>query len=382
MAYLFMLMLVLFVLPLANGWSFAIPQLPSECTPFNISFSGGVPPYEFTFLRLASLDATLPFAEWGNGTALSMNATSSPAEWLLPWRAGDFFLVVGSDATGFGTGGTSQVISMSASSTADSGACLEDSTNSTYLDHVLSWSGGVSQCAYMTTMLTGVQSPVSVAVIVVGGIAGESFRGDNSALVAVNSSTDAAGVLLAWYMNVAAGDDVAFYVEDANGPLFVSPLMTVQPGSLACLDGTVTSSEALGTTAATAEATGTAVESTATGPIEATGTADTVTGSAAPTVAAGSGSQGTTSSATSSSSGPNIGAIVGGVLGGLAGIIAIVALVMFLMHHYNRNQRLLRRRMYGIAAYGRSQPSPPTPRSLEGEVRLKEMGTEGKESVL
>jgi len=361
MAHLVVLALAL-ALPLARGWSFELSADPTECDPLSISFSGGVPPYQFTFLRLASLNATLPFGDWGNGTAISVNTTNSPLPFTLPWEAGDNVMIVGSDASGFGTGGTSAPLQILPTPSGDPNSCTPDSANSDFLKEVVQFSGSVSQCGLMTAVFTNVTNPVSVAVAVAGGVAGESFRGDTSSL-GNSTQPEGEGILLAWYMTVSAGDQITFYASDANGPIFVSPLMTVAAGSTGCLDITVSSSDAFPT----------ATESTAQG----AATSET-TAAAVPT----SGSSGDTSSgsASSSSSGPNIGAIVGGVLGGIAGIIAIVALVMLGMHKYNRHQRLLRRQTYGIAAYSRGQPSPPTPRSLEGEVRLKEMGTEGKQS--
>jgi len=371
MARLALLALVLFGLPSTWGWKFSLSTTPAQCTPFSISFSGGVPPYQFTILRLASLDGSLPMDQWGNGSAIVMNFTASPAEWGdLPWRADDPIVVVGSDATGFGTGGTSDVLTIGDNPASDSDSCIQESTNSSYVDNVISWNGAVAQCGVMSAVFTGVQNPVSVAVVVPGGVDGESYVNDTSALGAVNVS--ATGIELAWYMTVSAGDQAAFFAFDSNGPLFVSTLFTVQPGPLACLDYLISTTEwSSATETSSSEATATAEATTTPG------------SSTAPT--AGAGSEGNTGSTTSGgSSGPNIGAIVGGVVGGVGGIILITGIVMYIMHRYNRHQLLLRRQTYGIAAYSRSRPtpSPPTPRSLEGEVRLKDLGKEAGQSAI
>ncbi|KZO99106.1 hypothetical protein CALVIDRAFT_534642 [Calocera viscosa TUFC12733] len=348
MPLLFVLCLAL-GLPVAHSWNFTIDTPPSECEPFSLSFAGGEAPYQFTFLRLPSLNSSVSVDGWGAGHALVMNETASPASITLPWAAGDPFVLIGSDATGFGTGGTTPVLGMAASQLpADSGEnCLEDSTNNTYVDHIVAWNGGAVQCGLMSMVLTGVQSPLSLAVVIPGG---PSTRYDDPN--PSNTSTpEGMGILIAWYLTVPAGDDVFFFAEDGNGPLFVSTLMTVGAGSGTCFN----------------DPESTSVLTNPGGPLETATTGSAATPTDVP-VGSGSDSGGTGGGSNTA----KIGAIVGGVVGGLLFIVGVAALVMFLMHRHNRRQRLLRQQTYGIAAYG---PTRPVPAAVEGgEVVLKEMG--------
>ncbi|KZO99117.1 hypothetical protein CALVIDRAFT_561522 [Calocera viscosa TUFC12733] len=316
--------------PTTHSWIFTIVTPPSECEPFSPSFAGGEAPNQFTFLRLLSINSSVSVDGWGAGHALVMNEMTSPASIILPWAAGGPFVLVGSDATGFGTGGTMPVLGMGASQLpADSGEnCLEDSSNKDLRG---------PYCRNRPSLL----------VVVPGG---SSIRYDNHS----PSNTSAPlgmGILIAWYLTVPAGDDVFLFAEDGNSPLFVSTLMTVGAGSGTCFN----------------DPESTSVLTNPGGPLETATTGPAATPTDVPV---GSGTDSSTSGTWNAS---KIGAIVGGVVGGLLFIVGVAALVMFLMHRHNRHQRLLRQQTYDIAAYG---PTRPVPASVEGrEVILKDMGT-------
>ncbi|KZT50193.1 hypothetical protein CALCODRAFT_522078 [Calocera cornea HHB12733] len=320
-------------LPTAHSWTLSLPSPPAACEPFQLTFSGGVAPYQFTFLRLPSQNASLPLDQWGAGHAIIVNETTSPASVTLPWAANDPFVVIGSDATGFATGGTTPVMNMQSSDlAADSNAsCLQDSTNNTYVQHVQSLTtGGMQMCERMSGVFTDVKSPVSVSLVVPDG---SSMRYSSA------SVSQATTVDFSWYLTVPADNHMFFFVEDGNGPLFVSTLYSV-------VTGASTSCPQLAVTGGLLPAT--------TGPLPMA-TAEPVSPNWAPG---------------GSSQGPKTGAIVGGVIGGLVFVAAIAGLVMFMMHRYNWNQRLLREQAYGIAAYG---PAGPTMPVIEGGVDSKKL---------
>ncbi|EJU01462.1 hypothetical protein DACRYDRAFT_108012 [Dacryopinax primogenitus] len=334
-------------LPLAWAWTFTPSSSPTECSLFSISFEGGEAPFQFTFLRPASLDPSLPVDQWGPGWALVFNATSSPAEWILPWHVGDPILIVGSDATGFGTGGTSSLLTVSANSSSSMTSCLTNSANSSYAQHVTQWNGQVSECGLMSTVLTDVQDPINLAIVIAGGY---SFIYNNETVLGPSdASTNANGedVELLWYMSALAGENVTFFGKDADGPLFVSPLMTIQPGNSDCLN------------------TGSAIPNVdGPGPL-VTGTAGWSAEPVATSV------QGVSDSSTFGlTPATRVGAIIGGVVGGILVTIGIMALVMYVMRRYNRQRRLLRLKSSAIVAYA--------PRNLEsigidGPVDLTEL---------
>ncbi|EJU01461.1 hypothetical protein DACRYDRAFT_22591 [Dacryopinax primogenitus] len=218
--------------------------------------------------------------------------------------------MVGSDSTGFASGGTSDVYIVQPSPSNDN-SCVQSSTNSSYLVTVPQWTDPPIQCGQMLSAFQSIQWPPQIKVIIPGG---ESSVVESPQV----NSTDTTAALLFWNMTVPAGTNVVYVVEDANGPLFVSGLRTVQAGSSACIqDG--------------------AYSSTAGPPAGALSTIPP-------------------SSLSSSGGHTNAGAIAGGVIGGIIGLILLIALVMFLMRRYNQRKMLARRQTIGLVAYAATRP--------------------------
>jgi len=249
---------------------------------------------------------------------------------VIPFAAGRSLVIVASDATGFGSGGTSDVyvVQPSAAGVDD---CVVTYNNDTYLEMVPLWTATPYQCGPMLGVFNGAAPPIRTAVIVPGG---QSFVVSNAVYQNISGmGLGTAGEL--WNMTVPQGTEFLYYVSDANGLLFVSGLETVLAGSTTCYDDP--NQEVYSSTA---------------GP--AAGAISTST--PAPSTSSGSGTS-------------NAGAIAGGVVGGLAGLVAMVAVVMFAMHRYNRRKRLLRRQTIGLVSYANTKP----PR-LDGDSWGKDKG--------
>ncbi|EJU01464.1 hypothetical protein DACRYDRAFT_22593 [Dacryopinax primogenitus] len=322
----------------ALGWSWEADTYPTQCAPLEINItSPGVPPYDFTFYRLAGYD--LPFPQWGNGSVWNFTLPLSDvpgqvlADYILPWAAGSPLLIVGSDATGFASGGTSQVFTI-AQSTGNETSCLfGQENNTTYLTTVPAWTEPVTQCGNMTIVLDNVALPVTIEVLVPGG---DSFVTSTGNLQYPTTSPGNEGwaVMHTWMMNLTQGTNVAFQVSDANGPIFTSALVSVQNGNDTCLAGYVPPSSGL-------------------------------------------------------SGGTNkTGAIVGGVIGGLVGAFAVAAFILFGVHRYNRRKLILRRQTIGLTAYSPTKPERLSRDTWPGRYRddpeeeLTDRAREGPEDKL
>jgi len=304
---------LLAALPLALGqasWNFTLSSTPTQCELLTVTYSGGVPPHTFTFYNLSAPGGN--WTDWYDGGAATLspdgtstgeNGTQTGSDIVLPFGENSSVVVVGSDATGFATGGTSIVYTV-LPSPSDNSTCVVSHSNLNYLTNLVAFTNPPVECGVNGGLFYDVAFPVVVDVVIPGG---ESFLIDTSPLNSTwtNDSTTPGDVyLLAWAMEVPAGTELFYSISDAQGHLgVVSGLETVQPGNTtACL--------ANGTYAAT--------------PAPYAGAVST-----APA----------TDSSGSGSSGPNVGAIVGGVVGGIAGLILLLAVGAFLLRRYNKKKR-------------------------------------------
>ncbi|KZT50192.1 hypothetical protein CALCODRAFT_488891 [Calocera cornea HHB12733] len=292
----------------AWGWSFTLENYPTQCTALTWSWSGGTAPHSFSLIALSGINAS--FSSWTTGTVAEIAAdqacgTDDTCSIEFQWPAGTPVVIVGSDAEGFGTGGTSDVYTVQPSSV---DSCVSSTTNSSYYATVPAWSDPPAQCMQMLSGFHGIAWPPEIKVIIPGG--------ESSVVESPQIQDNTTAALLFWNMTVPAGTNVAYVVEDANGPLFVSSLRTVGAGSSACIQGGAYSS----------------------------------------TAAPAAGALSTSPPATSSSGHSSTGAIAGGVVGGVAGLVLLVALTMFIMRRYNRRKMLARRQTIGLVAYAATRP--------------------------
>ncbi|KZT54958.1 hypothetical protein CALCODRAFT_499142 [Calocera cornea HHB12733] len=292
----------------ALAWSFDVQTYPTQCAPLQLNVTGGTAPYVFTFYRLAGIDT--PFSAWANGSVWNTTLPSSDVageidDFILPWTAGTEMVIVGSDATGFATGGTTPVYSVAASSSNETGCLIAQSANTTYLSRVPAWSEPPTECGIMEAIFYGVTLPATVSVIVPGG---DSFYTDTGSLQYPTppSGQDGWGVEHTWWMNLTEGTNVVFQVSDANGPIFTSALVSVAAGNDTCLPGYVPPSSPSGS----------------------------------------SGSSGKSKT----------GAIAGGIIGGLAAAALAAVVVLFGLRYYNRRRRLQKRQTIGLTAYAATKP--------------------------
>ncbi|KZO99104.1 hypothetical protein CALVIDRAFT_403072 [Calocera viscosa TUFC12733] len=336
---------VLAAAPLAaRGWNFTISRYPTQCASLTLSWSGGVAPHTFTFLSLAGIGTN--FSDWASGGRVDIIPDQEGAvvnDFGLPFAAGAPMVVVGSDAEGWSSGGTSDVYTVQPSETGDS-SCLTDYNSDAYLELVPFWGPDPPQeCAMMTSVFYQVSLPVEIQVIIPGG---ESFVVVSPE---VNSTNNTDGFdpptmySLYWQMAVPEQTDIAYLVSDADGQLFVSGLSTVGAGNSSCLDDgmfTVTAAPAAGAVA--------------------------------------------TSVADKSSGGVNVGAIVGGVVGGVGGLVLLVGLGAFLLHRYNRQKRQEKlKRNIKLLSYPASQKPRLEGIDKEGWVKMEDPGVDWeREEVL
>ncbi|KZT54488.1 hypothetical protein CALCODRAFT_499830 [Calocera cornea HHB12733] len=348
-----------------HSWTFAhSPAVPRQCTPITITPSGGSPPYQFSILRVAGNVPDLPVAQWGNGSAIVANTTSTYTT-TLPWAQQDIIVIIGSDSTGFASGGTTAILPVQPSSNNDA-SCLAETTNTTFNSHIVSWEGSTAMCGQMNAVINNVANPYSVAIVVPGG---QTYKEVSS-----SQASSQAGTSLSWTITVPQFDPVVFFAADQNGPLFVSPLIWVDSSDNgSCLAGLPAATETnppieISTSGSAPSETSAPLDISTSGggATESVGTAD----GPLPTQDGSSGSSGSSSSSSS-----NKGAIAGGVVGGIVGLLVVGGIVMFLMRQYNRHHIITRRQTFGIARYG---PGRPTPALEDDEVRLRAMGGDSK----
>jgi len=301
---------LLALIPSTFGWSFTLSSYPTQCQPLTWTWSGGTAPHNFSLIALSGINTT--FSSWTSGTVAEIAAeevcgANNLCGIEFQWPAGTPLVIVGSDAEGFGTGGTSDVYTVQSSSDA---ACVQSVSNSSYYVTVPAWSDPPAQCAQMLSGFHGIAWPPEIKVIIPGG--------ESSVVESPQIESNTTAAVLFWNMTVPQGTNVAYVVEDANGPLFVSALRTVGPGSSACIaDGAYSST---------------------------IGPAAGALSTAAPVTS------------TPSSGHSSTGAIAGGVVGGVVGLIVLIGLVMFLMRRYNRRKMLARRQTIGLVSYAATRP--------------------------
>jgi len=237
---------IAFFVSTALGWPLSIGVRPDDCA-IVYAMSGGTPPYTITFLHTPDLpqNAAANLSLWGSaGAGISLDFsgaspsgfTSSPDVMYTP------MVVVGSDATGFGTGGTSEAFTVQIPSYPN--CSMQPPTNNTdYLSFVQSFSTNIIECGNVTAQLNASfpgGNPDGMYVDTIVPL-GQSYR------TFVN--TLATNGTVSWPVTVSAGTNILFAFSVAlpgtGGPFFVTPLLTVQRGNASCqttgtISGTLT----------------------------------------------------------------------------------------------------------------------------------------------
>ncbi|KZT54956.1 hypothetical protein CALCODRAFT_499141 [Calocera cornea HHB12733] len=232
----------------AHAWSFSIERQPETCIGIIISWSDGVPPWTFTFLHppAASSDMT-NLSTWSTGASVTYTEQKAyPASvggMGMGISQAEFtpLIVVGSDGTGFGSGGTSQVIEVLPEQAPFLPGCATTPpNNATFPSYLKSFDfSSVTTCGTVTATHNGsLSGTINVDTIVP---LGQSFR------TTLNAS---ASNMLTWYLPTTAGTNVSFAFSTPGAvfgaSLVVTPLMTVQQGVGNCgASGTLSSATAL-----------------------------------------------------------------------------------------------------------------------------------------
>ncbi|KAH7871785.1 uncharacterized protein C8R40DRAFT_1054050 [Lentinula edodes] len=293
-------LLLLELLPLTAAFSWTFQSAPTQCQNLSISISGGgTPPYSVLIIPSGST----PFT---NGTEvrkiISQQFSSNSVSFQLAYPAESQLVAVVSDATGFGTGGTSaeaEVVSSSDSS------CI-DASKSVVPDWYLNLdpSNQLVQCT--ATRIWWTESNVSGTPFFFGVIpGGDSFVIPESN---VNTTSDT-GTGFSWTPNVREGTTMHIVGNDNNGNgTGGSSRLTVGQNlqnDNSCLNNNSPSS-----------------------------TAGTPAGGSYPTDTSGDSSGGS-----STTSNTNVGAIVGGVVGGVLGLLALLLTFYFIRRRTRQNRK-------------------------------------------
>ncbi|KAH7913021.1 hypothetical protein BJ138DRAFT_1003301 [Hygrophoropsis aurantiaca] len=263
------------LISLAHAFSVTVSQ-PTQCDDLTVSWTGGQPPFEILLTPVYNypMNKTVPSSSFSN----NQGSYTIPQ---LPFPSKTKFLLTMSDATGFGTGGTSDVLTVG-----DSVGNVNCNTTAVSVAFTFDLNTALQQCQPFT--FSGYNNAVQPVTITASGLIplGDSFV----VYPPVNQ-----GASYSWKADVAAGTSILFLMSDANGGQGgSSDLLPVQLSSDAtCLTGSYPSS----------------------------------TASSAPS----STSSATSPSSTSGSSTTSIGAIAGTVIGCLVALAALVTLGLFFL---------------------------------------------------
>lgn len=243
-----------------RGWGFTA-QLSNACLGVDVSWSGGTPPYTFTLISTPNVTTSNfnNISSWASGVGITYvldqayPASTGGANLCITTGDTNPLVVVGSDAAGFGSGGTSEVFSEVSDLPQRTPPSTRNSTrNDTgYLSFLQQFSTNVTACGTVTAQInasfTNAPSNVNGSLahmVYIDTIVplGQSYR--------TSFNTSATNVTtISWPITVSAGTTVAFALgvptTDQNlwdEVQFVTPLVTVQPGNTSCqASGTLSS---------------------------------------------------------------------------------------------------------------------------------------------
>jgi len=286
------------------GFSFTINNTPEQCQNLSISITGsGQSPYRASFIPFGPSPLSnnvevrkildLPFN--GNSTSLSFQ---------LPYPENSLFVVVVSDSSGFGTGGTSGAAEVQSGSSDSS--CLGTTQVSPAFSFSTDPANQLVQCSSIRIFWdpTTVQGLVNFFGIIPGG---NSFQINQGTVTTAPNE----GLGFNWDTPIRIGTTIILAGGDARGFGSAGSIQqNVQQGSAVnntCLDSTSPSS-----------------------------TPGSPAGGAYPTSSSGAGTGGNNSGSRGGSNDKsggttNVGAIVGGAVGGIVAIIVGLLVGLFFM---------------------------------------------------
>ncbi|OCH96068.1 hypothetical protein OBBRIDRAFT_787521 [Obba rivulosa] len=301
---------LLYLCSSANAANFTFSYgAPTQCDPFEVSWTGGNPPFELTLIPVFGRPETfqIPSSSFSNG--------QGSYSVQVPFASNKTMLVTMSDASGFASGGTTNVLTV--------GPPVGNSNCNTTMptvDFFFDTDSALTQCrTYIFSDYVGAVQPVTVYGLIP---AGDSF------ILNAPSGQDSFN----WTADLPAMTDVLFIMTDSKGR---------QGGS--------TQIDTVGMSDTSACLTGNYPTSVANPPSASTSSTSSASASSS-SAASNSGSNSKDSSGTSGAT------IAGAVIGSLLGIAVAASLVIFFM----RKRRTRTGQYYddeGVYAY---RPTPTT----------------------
>ncbi|KII87601.1 hypothetical protein PLICRDRAFT_111857 [Plicaturopsis crispa FD-325 SS-3] len=295
------------------GFSFSITSTPQQCQNLSLSISGsgGQAPYSVVVIPFGP--SPLPNnIEARRITNTNFTGSSTDVSFQLKYPTNSQFVAVVSDATGFGTGGTSVAATVLSS---NDSSCFDASTNVSP-DFVFSIEPPNQLVQCQSTRIwwdpSKVQGTPSFLGVIPGG---DSFSIPQGSITQVPSQ----GTGFSWTPAVRGGTTLLIVGGDNRGEGSAgSVLFSVSSGTSndnSCLNSNSPSS-----------------------------TPGSPAGGSYPTSSSGAGTGGGNSNSggnnnNSSSSKTNVGAIVGGVVGGIAGLVICVLLALFFVRRKRFHER-------------------------------------------
>ncbi|KJA29411.1 hypothetical protein HYPSUDRAFT_516676 [Hypholoma sublateritium FD-334 SS-4] len=272
----------LYAFPLAAAFTFSFSQPPSQCDNLPITWSGGTPPFQLSIIHLfgTQRNVSIPTSAFNNG--------QGSYSVQIPLAKGEQMMLMMSDATGFNTGGTSNILNVAAS---QGGSC---NTTDPGISFSYQLNTALQQCRPFTfSDYTGAVQPVTISAIIPGG---------NAFLL----SPPVGPTSFDWNAAVARGTSVVFVMTDSQGRAGgVSDIEIITSSDdSSCLNSNSPSSTA----------------SPPSTPTTSTPTTTSTSGAANP------------SSTADPSHGFSIAAIAGTVIGGLLFLALAITLGLFFLH--------------------------------------------------
>ncbi|KDR84913.1 hypothetical protein GALMADRAFT_217994 [Galerina marginata CBS 339.88] len=252
---------------------------PSECDPLSLTWTGGTPPFQLLVIPVFGRpqNMSIPASAFNNG--------QGSYSFQLPFAKTTQMLLTMSDATGFNSGGSTNVLTVLPSK---GGSC---DTTLAKVDFSFELNSALQQCRpFLFTEFANAIQPVTIGIIIPGG---------NTILLhpPVGSTS------FSWNANAAQGTSMLFFMTDAQGRQGGSSDVRIVGVSddNSCLDASSPSSTS--------------------GPPSPTVSAPSTTGSSGPSPTSSAPAKG----------GISIAAVAGTVIGALLFLAVIVTLGLFFL---------------------------------------------------
>ncbi|KAG6381116.1 hypothetical protein JVT61DRAFT_5514 [Boletus reticuloceps] len=198
----------------ALSFSVTVGSPPTQCGSLNVTWTGGRAPFEIVLIPVYNIPRNISVPS----TAFSNNQGSyqiSP----IPFTRGKQFFLTMSDATGFGTGGISELLTVG--EPVNGASC--NTTNPT-LAYSFSLPSSLQQCSsYIFNGYDGAVLPVTITVCLIehsgSSVTYTSFasRGSVPGGDVFFLHPPSTGTSFTWLADVAAGTTIVFSMTDAHG---------------------------------------------------------------------------------------------------------------------------------------------------------------------